>query len=146
MPARSRDIAQVVANAINAGTYSLTVEAVRSYVPVWDLPNLDREMQCGVIPAEVQMELVNRAQYRETHVVDIGFGRHVGTNREDIDRHLDLVEEVIDDLKRKPLTMSDGVCVVRAFGGEVRPLFSPTELNQSGLFLSIVRLSFRLVA
>lgn len=146
MPCRERDIAESVKDAINAGSYSMTVTAKRSWVPVWESEDLEN-MVCHVSPANQSAGAQTRTTMSWDYPVVVGFGRKI--NKLDLDDEVDaladFVEEVVDEIKLEQRTLSDS-STVSNYRVEYQRHADVEFLTEKGIFISLVEFGYRVVA
>lgn len=147
MACRERDIAESLTEAINNGSYSRSVEAVRTWVPVWKVDDLV-SLRVHVAPATHTGAPRTRAKYLWDYPIVVGFGQAVDpvNQRDEVDALADLVEEVVDEVKNDELTLADGSTKVSHSGVEYLRHADPEFLIEKGIFVSLVSFSYGIVA
>jgi hypothetical protein len=141
------DIADAVVESLNAATLTLGLAAVRSYLPVYQVQDLD-ELRVAVVPGGFLMALASRAVDQFDYTVDVAMHRRLKTVTTsptatvDIDPYLQLAEDVVDLFRGKPLTLASGL-VVHCTDAAAAPLFDPALLDQQRLWAAAVSLTFR---
>jgi hypothetical protein len=146
MPCRERDIAEQVATAITAGSYTRTVDAKRTWVPVWELDDLT-SLHCHVAPSSPTGAPQTRTKFLWDVPIVAGFGQKVSKPIQDdeVDDIADVVEEVVDELKTGSVTITGGLCASCA-GVEYLRHADTEYLTEKGMFLSLVQFTYRVVA
>lgn len=147
MPCRERDIAEAVKNAINAGSYSRQVTAVRSWVPVWQLEELRGKLTVAVAPATPVPSSVKRGEFLWDYPMVVGFGQQVDRLENTfIDPLADVVQEVVDAIKLVRVTLADGTTKASHYATEYMRHADAEFLTEKGLFVSLVQMTYRIVA
>lgn len=146
MACRERQLADAVVTAINAGTYSRKVNAKRAWSTNWHLDELS-SLHCGVMPGLHLGGVQNRAKFLWEYPVVVGFSQQVDKHieRDSVDGIVDVVEEVVDDVKLSQLTLENGVCASQ-FAVEYLRHADTEYLTEKGMFLSLVQFTYRVVA
>lgn len=146
MPSRERDIAEAVTDAINAGNYSQSVDAVRTWLPVWKLDGLE-SLRCSVVPALHSAEAFQRGAFMWDYPIAIGFGKQVDefNQRDQVDALTDTVEEVVTELQLARVTLDDATQASN-FAIEYLRHADAEFLTENSLFVSLVQLTYRIVA
>lgn len=136
------DIADAVVTEINAGEFSQSVEADRSYLPVFDLQEMD-DLHVTVVPRSVTTLPGGRAHNQHDYAIDVAIQKKLdAVSNDDIDTLLGLVQELADQFRFKRLTdYADAVWLKT----ENVPLYSPEHLEQLRQFTSVLTITFRIM-
>jgi hypothetical protein len=131
-------IADAVVAAINAGTSSQPVQAVRLHQPSFTLDEL-KDLHVSVVPRSVQVSAASRDTSMYDVSVDVGVQKKVSSDQE-IDDLLDLVEEIGDHLRLKRLAdVPEAAWVSLAH----EPVVAAEHLDQHRQFTSIITVVYR---
>jgi hypothetical protein len=141
-------IADAVVERINAGSYSMPVDAVRHHQPTFDLAELET-LRVSVVPRSLSITGASRRQQQFDALIDIGVQKRLspapdGPEDEDaeIDGLLDLVEEISDHLRFERLpTAPEAVWV----GVTNEPVVAAEHLAQHRQFTSILTVTYRVL-
>lgn len=136
------EIADAVVDALNAASLTLAFTAVRSYLPVYQVKDLD-ELKVAVVPNGFLMQLASRRGVDQfDFTVDVAIHRRIEATTLAIDPYMSLAEDVVDLFRGKPLTLASGL-VVHCIDAASAPMFDPALLDQQRLFAAAVSLTFR---
>ena len=135
-------VADSVVAQLNAAQLSQPVQAVRGYVPEYDLKEM-KSLRVTVVPREVSVAAVSRDRLAYGAQVDIAVQQKFakGDNAE-IDPLIDLVEEIADLFRLKRL---DSYPAAIWANTEHRVLYSPEHWIEMRQFTSLLTLTFRIV-
>ena len=140
------DIATAVAaelNAAPAGTFDVPVQAVCSVLPVYELTQMV-DLKVTVVPKGVQIDGATRATSQFDVQIDIGIQRKLGSDLEaDVAELLDLVDQVAQYLRKRPLAAAPHACWVSTAN---EPVYAPEHLADKRLFTSVLTLTYRAIA
>lgn len=131
-------IADAVAAAINAGTFSQPVSAQRVYQPAFTLEEL-QELRVSVVPRTTGISAASRDSSTFECVVDVGVQKKIGEESE-IDGLLDLAEEIADHLRLKRLPDFPDAAWL---GIAHEPVVSPEALSEHRTFTSVLSVTYR---
>jgi len=133
------DIAQAVADALNAGNFSQEFTAERVALPQFRLRDMGA-LHVTVVPREVESEALSRAQDRYEVRVDVAIQKKVSSlDKTELDPLLALVQEVADYLNRRSMA---GAAWLKT---ENKPVYSPEHLRELRQFTSVLTLTYRVV-
>jgi hypothetical protein len=148
-------IADAVVDALNEASgpvLSMSFVAQRTYVPLGDLKDMT-DLHLKVVPMTSTTEIVSRSDSQEDYEIDIGIQQKVDSASLDgVDPLMGFVQEVVDFWTRKALSVTTGNGdSKRSFGVYCvsvsnRPVYSTEHLQQMVLFVSLVKLTFRMMA
>lgn len=143
MSALTIDIADAVTDAINAGSFSQAVTAVRAYRPTYELEQL-AALTTTVVPKGVTVTTAgrNRNQFDVTVDVAIQQGGIDPDDASTLDPLMELVTEIGDHFRLKPLTVP-GIAGVHWVRSEHEPIFAPDHLREHRVFTGVLSLTFR---
>eukprot|EP00913_Durusdinium_trenchii_P005643 g5261.t1 len=113
--------------------------AVRAYVPIYELEELDA-LQVTVVPKSLETEMADRARDHETYRIDVAVQKRLSeiTNAV-IDPMTLLAEEVSDYMRRRALT---GFPAAHWIGIEQEPIYYPPHLELHSQFTSVITLVY----
>lgn len=134
------EIAEAVRQELIAASFSQPLAAVRRYVPVYELADMDL-LHVTVVPKDTELELADRSGLIEQDCrLDIGIQQRVDPDKlEQVDALMGLVEEVADHFSGWRLETPPARCVHI----ENRPLYDPVHLDQLRQLTSVLTLTFR---
>lgn len=131
-------IADAVVAAINAGTYTQPVQAVRLHQPSFTLDEL-KDLHVSVVPRSVQVSAASRDTSMYDVAVDVGVQKKVASDQE-IDDLLGLVEQIGDHLRLKRLPSAPEAAWVSLAH---EPIVAAEHLDQHRQFTSIITVIYR---
>ena len=141
------DIADAVVATLNRATLSQPVAAVRHYLPEFDLKEMGT-LHVSVVPAELDEEMADRTRDKVEYKIHVAVQKRVvkhdasGLDTAAIDGLMQLVEEIDDLLRHKPLVGYEQAHWVKT---ENKPIYDPKHLKESNLFTSLLAFTYRLV-
>ena len=99
-----RDLADAIVTALNAEDFTKDFTAVRTLLPEYELKDM-KTLHVTVIPREMEIKKINRAQNRKEMTIDIAVQVRPGdvTNAV-LEPYLDLADEIVEFLDRKDFT------------------------------------------
>jgi hypothetical protein len=132
------DMADAVVNAINAATLPETVEAVRSYRPINELPDL-ATLKVFVSPRSMELTSDTRGTPQRQIVIDVGVQKKFDDESEIADL-VELVEAIAILFHGNVTTITGGrgMCV----SANPDPIYDTASIEQRRLFASVVTLTF----
>jgi len=134
------NVADAVVAEVNAAALSQAVQAVRLYVPSFELPDM-KDLHVSVVPRELHVRGLDRG--RNHYQADIDLAVHkkfkVGDAAE-IDPLVLLVEEIGELFKLKRLTSYPAAIWT---GTDHQVLYSQEHWDQLRQFTSLLTLSFK---
>ncbi len=134
-------IADAVAAHINAGTFSQPITAERMYQPAFTLEDL-KDLRVSVVPRTTAISAASRDSSIFECVIDVGVQQKLpaGDEEIEIDRLLDLVEEIADHLRLRRLPDAPEA----AWAGITHePVVSSESLEQHRVFTSVLSVMYR---
>jgi len=132
------DIADAVVDELNSGSFSLVFNAVRGYVPVYDLEDL-ADLRVTVVPAGVDAARASRGEDQVDYRVDVAVQQRAETDA-DADALVGLVEEIADHFRH--LTLATNPAAYCA-AYEHDPVYAPEHMREGRVLTSVLRLTFR---
>lgn len=138
------DTAQAVADALNGHQFGQAVEAVRGYVPEYELAELDR-LHVTVVPGNMEEAPLDRACTMFRPRVDVAVQQRIDSgDLAEADALMDLTQEIAAVLRGGTLTLASGA-VARWAGAEWSTPYAPVELKTRRLFVAVLTLEYEVV-
>jgi len=135
------DVADAVVASLNAGSFAVTLNAERKFVPVAELADL-AALQVTVVPKATAISIATRDSSTFDCSVDIGIQQKVNADdHAEIEALIDLTEQVVDHLRFKAL---DALPEAAWLSIAHEPIFAPEHLDQQRVFTSVVTATYRL--
>jgi len=135
-------VADAVVAELNAGTFSESVSAVRSFLPEYDLKDL-KDLRVTVLPAGDDLSSESRGANRRLVRVEIGIQKRLPTGEEaeaeEMQALLLLLEEIKAYLAGRTL---GGQPAARWLATENSPIYDPETVQEHRSFLSVLRVSY----
>ncbi len=147
MPSTTIQIADAVVEALNGATLSQPVTARRHYLPEFELTEMD-VLHVSVVPAELDEEIADRMRDRTEYKIHVAVQKRVGRqdppgiDTEAIDELMQLVEEIDEVFRHKPLAGFEQAHWIKT---ENKPIYDPKHLKEHGQFTSLLVFTFRMV-
>ena len=140
MTATMTDVAQAVADEINAETWSLAVTAERRSTVQYELSELET-LRVPVIANSTDSEQLTRGSKVTIVEVDVGILKKMdGVENSDVDPYVELAEEIAVYFHRRRLaSLNRAMCTV----SRPDPAYDIEQLEKARYFQSILRLEFR---
>lgn len=136
-------VADAIAAALNAGTFSQEFTAQRLYQPSFELADLDT-LRVSVVPKSVTVTNASRAHAFLDCAVDIGVQKKLSADADNADSEIEallvLAEEIADHLRQKRLDAMPEAAWVSL---EHEPIFAPEHLDQHRQFTSVLTVTYR---
>lgn len=133
-------LADAIADSLNAGSFSQAFTAERLYQPVFDLPDL-AGLRVSVVPRSVEITSTTRAKSFFDCTVDIGLQLKIDDDI-GIDDLLTLAQEIIDALRGvRPPTMSEAIPLSISHD----PVVASEHLEQQRVVTSVISLTYRVM-
>lgn len=133
------DLADAIAAEINTNDLlGAGVNAVRAYVPVYDASRT-ADLKAFVVPIGVELTTETRALDRHKYVVSTAIYQRTGAvgGTSTLDPLMALVEGLVDHFRALRI-VDDKVLV----GIGNQPVFDPEAIEKSGVFCSVVQMTF----
>jgi hypothetical protein len=136
------DIAEAVKNELNDGEFSQKFKAVRTYQPVYELPEM-KTLHVTVVPKAIEMEGAARSLVQHDYQIDVAVQKKFDTGETvELDPLMTLVEEIIDFFRLRRLkTVSNAICV----NASNEPVYSQEHMEQFRQFTGVITLTFRVL-
>jgi hypothetical protein len=132
--------ADAVVAALNAATFSQPVTAERSYLPQFELSEMD-ELHVTVVPKAVEIVAVARDMAAHDYKIDVAVQkRFQNGDAAELDPLLHLVEEVAEHFRFKRLDGHPAAVWVKT---EHPAIYAPEHMENFRQFTSVVTLTFR---
>ncbi|MEW6198054.1 MAG: hypothetical protein AB1601_05240 [Planctomycetota bacterium] len=133
-------IADAIVASLNAGSFSMPVEAQRCYQPVHELSQL-QALKVSVVPKSLTATIATRSDCFFDCAIDIGVQRKVDADDlEVLDSLMHLVEEIGDHLRFHKLdAFPNGAWLAI----ENDPIFAPDHLEKERVFTSVLTVTYR---
>jgi len=133
-------IADAIVQSLNAGSFSMPVEAQRCYQPVHDLSQL-QQLRVSVVPKSLTATIAARSDSYFDCAIDIGVQRKVDADdQEALDGLMHLVEEIADHLRFHRLDAFPNAAWLSV---ENNPIFAPDHLEKERVFTSVLTVTYR---
>lgn len=138
--ATTADIAQAAVASLNVATFSQPVLAVRAWLPVYDLGEMEA-LRVTVVPISRTVAIEHRGARRIDHRVEVAVQRRVDpTDLTAVDALVALCGEIADHLSDTALP---GLTDVRWIKTEHTLLASPEHLNELRQFTGLLAVTWR---
>ena len=136
------DIADAVVQELNAGTFSMPLEAKRHYRPIFDLAEM-QDLHVTVVPKGLAIERLDRSRNQHDVAIDIAVQKKCQTaDNAELDPLMALVEEIADFFRLRRLESCPAAVWIRT---ENMPIYAPEHLDELRQFTSVLTLTFRVV-
>ncbi len=148
MPNTIVRIADAMVAALNGRAFSRPFRAVRAYVPVYELKDMET-LHVTVVPAELQSEPSDRTRDREDHILHVCVQQRfrqgaAGVPLEWLDTLVGLCEEIRNFLRSTNLP-ADPPLTARWVKSETKPIYDPKHLAEYGQFTGLMAFTYRVV-
>lgn len=142
MSATIIDIADDVVTKINAATLSISVTAVRAYVPKFDLHS-DATVQIKVVPRSDSRVMQDQANDECQTIIDVAVYKKLQNDLADeateVDGLLVLCDEIRKTLNRVALAAPlDATCIAVT----QEPIYGVDEMDEHRIFLSVLSFTY----
>ena len=133
-------VADAVVAALNAGTFSQTVAAIRAYLPQFELPEM-AVLHVTVVPKSVEISGACRNAAAYDYKVDVAVQkRFQEATAAELDPLLRLVEEIADHFRLRRLPAYPAAAWIKT---EHTALYAPEHMESLRQFTSVLTLTFR---
>lgn len=140
MSTRLGQLTQAVADALNAQAFHPPFTASRAYLPAVDLEQLG-ELTVIVAPRALDRRVETRTSTSLTVTIDVGVLKKITvTDMQAMDQLMSLVEALSDFLQLRSFESLRAAWISLSND----PMVSPKELNEKGVFLSLISVTYRL--
>lgn len=134
------EIADGVVNILNDATLSQSYTAERKYTPEYEIAN-STNPHVDVVPRRNNSDMHDRGQYQYDYTIDIGVIDRVGeATQDELDALMLFVEEIEETLRFE--TSANAACI----NTENNPIYAREELENRGLFVSVLKTTWRIFA
>ncbi len=135
-------VADAVVAALSAATFSQPVTAVRSYLPQYDLTEM-QSLHVTVVPKGVVLGSSDRSRAQGDYSIDVAVQRKFAAgDNADLDGLTDLVEEISDHFRGRRL---DSYLDAAWLKTEQSVLYAPENMAELRQFTSVLTLTYRVV-
>ena len=132
-------VADGVVEGINLSAFRMPVNAVRRYLPKFDLKEM-HQLQLSVVPRSIVEKRVTRGRSAFDCGVDVGVQQRSDMTQEALDELSGLVAEIAELLRTHPLW---GFPEAKLVELSIDPPFAPDHLDELRQFTSVVRATYR---
>ena len=132
------DIADAVAESLNAGSFSETFTAERLHQPSFDLPEL-QTLHVSVVPKSLTIQNASRQHTFFDCAVDVGIQQKVDDDLR-VDELLDLAQEITDHLRLKRLADYPQAAWLAI---QHEPVVASEHLDQNRQLTSVLTVTYR---
>ena len=133
------DIADAVVSAINSGTFSKPVTAVRHYQPTFELSEMSN-LRVSVVPRSVVITALDRGRDSVDYQIDVAVQQKTDMTTAALDALMVLVQELADYFRRQPLA---GFPLAYCVEVKNEPVYAIEHLDELRLFTSVLTFTFR---
>jgi hypothetical protein len=135
------DIADAVVAELNGHSFSVTLAAVRAYLPQFDLAEMDA-LHVTVVPKSLASEIAGRNLLQTDYTIDLAVQeKPADLANATLDGLMGLVQEIADYFALRVLA-SPAACCIKI---ENSPIYSIEHLGTLRQFTSVLSLTFRLI-
>lgn len=136
--AAARALAEALAEADGAGTFSRTIDPKFAYAPTWDLEDL-AELQVSIVPRSKESTQASRGQIDELFTIEVGLQEQCQpTDLDKIDELLALADEIETHLEE-----AGDLAGAYWVSNERDPLFFPDHLREHSVFTTVIAATYR---
>ncbi|MBX3399542.1 MAG: hypothetical protein KF873_12435 [Gemmataceae bacterium] len=139
MPATILRIADAVVDELNGSVFSQPLEAVRHYLPQFELSEMT-SLRVSVVPRSVASKGLDRNRDSFDYRIDVAVQQKLDPTPGNLDALMVLVEEIADHFRSEPLA---GYPQARCTEVENVPVYAPEHLDEFRQFTSVLTLTFR---
>lgn len=136
------DIADAIVAQLNGATFSQPVTAVRSYLPQYDLTEM-QSLHVTVVPKGVVLGSSDRSRGQGDYSIDVAVQRKFAAgDNADLDGLTNLVEEIINHFRGRRLDSYPDAAWLKT---EQTVLYAPEHMAELRQFTSIVTFTYRVL-
>jgi len=138
------NIADAVVATLNEGTFSQPIAAERSYLPRYELSEL-QDLRVTVVPKEMSTTTASRGAASRDVALDVAVQKKLGAPdgaQAEQDALMSLSEEIAEHLRTTSLVGQPGAEWVRT---EHTAIYAPGHLEQMRQFTSVASVTFRVM-
>ena len=133
------DIAQAVTDELNSTEFSVPVQAVRHYQPVYELSQM-QSLHITVVPRGIVTSVLDRSRLRHEVQIDIAVQKKFSSGSvEELDPLMDLVQEIADHFHKRQLSGTNAVWAKT----ENKPIYAQEHMQELRQFTSVLTISFK---
>lgn len=129
-------LAEEIKTQLNSNAFILSLMAIRSYRPVFDLKDM-KELHVSVVPKTQLRNLISRASVEKIIEVDVAIQQKI-TDIAESDTLIQLAEEISEFFHKKTL-----LGVYFCFQSQINPIFDPIHLESFNQLTSLVTLTYK---
>lgn len=131
------DIADLVADEINSGSFGEEFLAARDVLPEFDLSELFN-LKVTVVPKSVEITPATRDLNYFDVAIDIGIQQKIGKDTDaEVARLSDVVSEIVLFLNKRDIEIAKFKSIAN------EPVYIPEHLSEKRLFTSIITVTYR---
>ena len=135
-------VADAVVAALNAGGFSMPMQAKREYLPRFDLPEMNA-LHVTVVPRGLEIQAASRTAAAYDYKIDVAVQKRFSTgDAAELDPLLSLVDEIASFFQMKRLEGYPPAAWVKT---EHPALFAQEHMEVLRQFTSVVTFTFRVV-
>ncbi|MCE9530355.1 MAG: hypothetical protein K8T89_04370 [Planctomycetes bacterium] len=131
-------IADAVVVELNAAVFGQPFQAVRHYLPRFELSEMNT-LKVSVVPKSVISQGLDRNRDRFDYRIDVAVQKKTDLSAATLDALVNLTEEIGDFLRTQPLTAFPNA---RCVGVETTPIYAPEHLDEYRQFTSVLSASY----
>lgn len=136
------DIADALVAELNGATFSQPVTAVRSYLPQYDLTEM-QSLHVTVVPKGVVLGSADRSRGQGDYSIDVAVQRKFAAgDNADLDGLTNLVEEIINHFRGRRLDSYPDAAWLKT---EQTVLYAPEHMAELRQFTSVVTFTYRVL-
>ena len=136
------DIADAIVAELNGATFSQPVTAVRSYLPQYDLTEM-QNLHVTVVPKGVALGSADRSRGQGDYAIDVAVQRKFAAgDNADLDGLTNLVEEIINHFRGRRLDSYPDAAWLKT---EQTVLYAPEHMAELRQFTSVVTFTYRVL-
>ncbi len=133
-------VADAITAELNAAQLSLPVQAVRLFVPNFDIKEM-KELHVSVVPRELHVRGLDRRRNSYDAIVDLAIQKKFKKgDSSEIDPLVSFAEEIADHFRLKRLSSLPNAIWI---GTDHQTLYSQEHWTQMNQFTSLLSLNFR---
>lgn len=136
------DIADAIVAELNGATFIQPVTAVRSYLPQYDLTEM-QSLHVTVVPKGIVLGSADRSRSQGDYSIDVAVQRKFAAgDNADLDGLTNLVEEIINHFRGRRLDSYPDAAWLKT---EQTVLYAPEHMAELRQFTSIVTFTYRVL-
>jgi hypothetical protein len=139
MPASIVAIADAVMTELNATSFSQPFNAVRHYVPTFELSTM-ATLHVSVVPRGMTSKSLDRNRDSFDYEIDVAIQQKIDPTLAKLDELMELVEEIADHFRTHSLSnLPEARCIEVANA----PVYASEHLSEFHQFTSLLTLTYR---